>query len=214
MKIWTVYKTTNLLNGRYYIGVHATCNENDKYYGSGKIIKAIIKKHGAFKLTKEILFKFDSEDLAYSKERDLLVGILGVDPLCMNIGEGGKKPPSHKGRKLRIEEIEGRRLRALGNKYSLGKKHRKGALTGKIITAAVIEARKKTKLALKGRKPSPQTLEAWRKSDRSWMKTPEYRQKMSAAVSKAKMGKKRGPLSVQWKENLSKSLKKRYGSAP
>lgn len=34
-KHYLVYKTTNDLNGMYYIGKHATTNPNDSYLGSG-----------------------------------------------------------------------------------------------------------------------------------------------------------------------------------
>ena len=40
---YTVYKITNTLNNRYYIGVHKTNKINDSYYGSGIIIKEAIK---------------------------------------------------------------------------------------------------------------------------------------------------------------------------
>lgn len=45
-KYYFIYKTINLLNGRFYIGQHFTINLNDGYYGSGNIIKQSIKKHG------------------------------------------------------------------------------------------------------------------------------------------------------------------------
>ena len=39
---YTVYKTTNLVNNKIYIGVHTTEDINDDYLGSGSaIIKAI-----------------------------------------------------------------------------------------------------------------------------------------------------------------------------
>lgn len=33
-----VYKTTNNINGRYYVGVHTTDKLNDGYLGSGNAI--------------------------------------------------------------------------------------------------------------------------------------------------------------------------------
>ena len=43
-RVYTVYKTTNLINGSIYIGVHKTSNINDTYIGSGKLLKSAIKK--------------------------------------------------------------------------------------------------------------------------------------------------------------------------
>ena len=46
MNIYTLYKITNLINQKFYIGVHATNNPNDSYMGSGVAITRAIAKHG------------------------------------------------------------------------------------------------------------------------------------------------------------------------
>jgi len=43
---FVIYKVTNKINGKYYIGRHATKNLNDSYMGSGKGITNAIKKYG------------------------------------------------------------------------------------------------------------------------------------------------------------------------
>lgn len=44
--IFIVYKTTNLINYKTYIGVHKI-NESDKYLGSGTVLKLVIKKYAS-----------------------------------------------------------------------------------------------------------------------------------------------------------------------
>lgn len=45
--MYYLYKTTNLINHKYYIGVHYSEDiDNDDYLGSGKHLKSAIKKYG------------------------------------------------------------------------------------------------------------------------------------------------------------------------
>lgn len=85
---YTVYKTTNKLNGRYYIGKHKTKNLEDGYMGSGKLLKLAIEKYGIENFEKEILFIFDNEDEMNSKERELVVLAEETYNLCPG-GNGG-----------------------------------------------------------------------------------------------------------------------------
>lgn len=71
MKRHYVYETTNLINGKKYIGKR-TCNcpiEEDKYMGSGTLIKKAIKKYGKDKFKKEILQVCENEEMAFKWEK-------------------------------------------------------------------------------------------------------------------------------------------------
>ena len=62
-KFHILYKTTNLINGKYYIGIHSTNDLNDGYLGSGYLLWKAIDKYGShnFKCEHLKLFKSRSE---------------------------------------------------------------------------------------------------------------------------------------------------------
>ena len=69
---YTVYKVTNKINGKFYIGTHKTKDLNDDYMGSEKYLKYAIKKHGIENFYKEILFIYDNPDNMFEKEKERL----------------------------------------------------------------------------------------------------------------------------------------------
>jgi len=83
---YTVYKITNKINDKFYIGVHATKNVDDSYMGSGKLIKRAIAKYGIDNFHKEILFVFDNEPDMLEKEKEFVV----LSEMSYNLCEGGK----------------------------------------------------------------------------------------------------------------------------
>lgn len=87
-----VYKTTCLVTGHYYVGMHSTRRPNVVYYGSGVRLKRSLQKHGRDNHRIEILSHAKSEDELRSLEREAITETVLQDPLCMNImmgGEGG-----------------------------------------------------------------------------------------------------------------------------
>lgn len=85
-----IYKISNLINGRYYIGKHATTDINDDYMGSGLLITRAIKKYGKHQFKKEILFVFDNSNLMELKEKEIITEEMLLDPLCYNLALGGQ----------------------------------------------------------------------------------------------------------------------------
>lgn len=88
---YTIYKTTNLINKKYYIGMHSTKDPNDSYLGSGKKLKAAIKKYGKENFIKEVLFVFKTKKEMIEKEKELVI----VSEMSYNMNEGGHGGFSH-----------------------------------------------------------------------------------------------------------------------
>ena len=82
---YTVYKITNLINNKIYIGCHKTLNLDDEYMGSGKILHRAFAKHGIENFKKEILSVFDNKEEMFKKEKELVF----VNESTYNIKEGG-----------------------------------------------------------------------------------------------------------------------------
>ena len=86
---YTVYKTTNQVNGKFYIGTHKTVDLNDDYIGSGKYLKHAIEKHGIENFKKEILFVFDNAEEMFAKEAEIVTVDFLTEENTYNLKVGG-----------------------------------------------------------------------------------------------------------------------------
>jgi hypothetical protein len=84
------YQTTNLINGKKYIGVHTTKNLDDGYLGSGKILKKAFRKYGLENFKREILEFFDTEKQMYEREANLITDEIISDSKFYNLKHGGE----------------------------------------------------------------------------------------------------------------------------
>lgn len=84
-----IYKTTNVVNNKFYIGMHSTDNLIDGYIGSGKKLWYSINKYGKENHKVEILEFYNSRKLLKEREKDLVNEDLLKDPMCMNLRFGG-----------------------------------------------------------------------------------------------------------------------------
>jgi hypothetical protein len=87
---YTIYKTTNKINGKIYIGKHQTKDPNDSYLGSGKLLNCAIEKYGVENFEKEILFAFDNEDEMNAKEAELITEDFIKEDTNYNLCPGGQ----------------------------------------------------------------------------------------------------------------------------
>lgn len=88
-----VYRITNHLNGRYYIGMHSTDDIEDGYMGSGYNIRRAIKEFGIKNFEREILHDLETRELARLKEAELVTSETIKDPKCYNLIAGGGAIP-------------------------------------------------------------------------------------------------------------------------
>ena len=68
-----IYKITNILNNKIYIGAHYSEDiENDSYLGSGFRLKDAIKKYGKQNFKRQILHQFKTQKEMYQKQAELV----------------------------------------------------------------------------------------------------------------------------------------------
>lgn len=89
-KFWMVYETTNLINGKRYIGVHASSRCRDHYLGSGTVLKAAIKKYGRENFQRKILKLFTDARSAYAYEQQIVNADLIKSEQYYNLTLGGR----------------------------------------------------------------------------------------------------------------------------
>ena len=86
-----IYKITNLINGKIYVGKNKANDPN--YYGSGSLIKQAIKIHGKENFKKEILESCQSEEEFNKREKfwieKLQANIRHIGYNMMPGGDGG-----------------------------------------------------------------------------------------------------------------------------
>ena len=107
---YTIYKITNQINGKIYIGSHKTKNLNDSYMGSGKYLKHAQEKHGIENFTKEILFIFDNPEEMYAKEAEIVNEDFLAEENTYNLkvgGFGGWDHENQNSEKQRAKSIKG-----------------------------------------------------------------------------------------------------------
>ena len=91
-----IYKITNLVNGKIYIGKHSSIKLGDTYMGSGILINRAIKKYKIENFTKDVLCICETEKKLNEKEMYFIkkTGAFGCGYNLTKGGEGklGYKP--------------------------------------------------------------------------------------------------------------------------
>jgi hypothetical protein len=84
-----IYRITNLINGKIYIGCHRTKDLEDGYVGSGTILKRSIKKHGVKNFQKDILHCCSSAEEMFETETLLVNEEFVTRTDTYNLKKGG-----------------------------------------------------------------------------------------------------------------------------
>lgn len=178
---YVIYKITNKLNSKIYIGAHKTVNINDGYMGSGTGIKRAIKKYGVENFEKEILFSLNSEQEMYDKEAEIVTEDFIKKSNVYNMKTGGMRSCVYS------QDVR--------NKIS-------SSLTGRKRPKEVCEKLSKSFREIKRsdefKKKISNTLKGVKKPSR----TDEHKK----AISLSKKNIKLGPMSDGHRENLKRSL--------
>ncbi len=86
--MYIVYKTTNLVNNKFYFGVHKQLKD-DSYLGSGRALRRAIRKYGKSNFKRETIRTFLTKEESFLYEIEIINEHLS-DPLCYNLMPGGQ----------------------------------------------------------------------------------------------------------------------------
>lgn len=128
-KYHIVYKTTNKITNKIYVGLHSTNSINDKYLGSGWALKSAIKKYGRHNFKKEILYVFPTRKEARKKEALIVDKEFCKRLDTYNIAVGG----------LGVEDQYGEKNHMYGKEAPNSKKVKAVHKDGTIVKADSIE---------------------------------------------------------------------------
>ena len=84
-----IYKTTNKINGKYYIGMHKTDNLEDGYLGSGIHFKRALEKYGKENFEREILEYCNYDEEMHLAEARYITEDVVNDKNSYNLKLGG-----------------------------------------------------------------------------------------------------------------------------
>lgn len=231
IEIMFIYKTTNLINGKIYIGQCKRKKEPEKYIGSGNYLKKAIKKYGRENFSREILEDgISNSEILNEREKYWIKLYDSTNPsVGYNISPGGNAGlSSEKAGKTYEEMYGGEKAKEIKKKVSLGRSGIPASQatidsTRRRMTGATFSesTRKKQSDARRGKKLSPETRRKMsesrtgekRPAQSVFMKennpmsgkehTPETRKK----ISEKNRGVKRGPMSDESKKKISDANK-------
>lgn len=225
-----VYKTTNLINGKIYIGQDR--NNNPSYLGSGKKLKRAIAKYGKDNFVKETLETCTSEEELNDREAYWISTFNSQSRATgYNISAGGKEGDRSVGQKAFQKGLYQHWLKKYGKEEADKKWEEKRLRLSETIkrTGSPLTNKGRYQLWLEkfGKDEADARLENWKKNislaqqvkkDNGWTHSEEARRKIGEASKRPMQehvkAKLRKPKPVGFGEKISKALagKTRDGS--
>jgi len=207
MKYYTIYKITNIVNNKIYIGKHITNNLKDGYMGSGEFLLSAINKYGIDKFKKEFLYKFKTEKEMNNMEKKIVNKEFLSRKDVYNLRIGGDGGWDYINNKLKNHNTKIART-VFKNKLKKDKKFKK-----KISSILSLANKKRFK--------DPKERKKLSLANKKRFSNKDERKKMSLAclgkivslktrkkMSKSQKGRKH---SIATKKKISLSMKKYYG---
>lgn len=211
-----IYKITNLINGKIYVGKSVRNPKN--YFGSGKLIKQAINKYGISSFTKEILEVCETLDQLSNREK-FWIKELGSQHRGYNIAEGGTGGDTTSNHPNRDEIIEKRRIKNIGKKRTpefcklMSKLHKKRLLSidkeTKLIWGRKAADTKKNRMKASGYTDKEKEAKLKNTEKLIQFNKSEKGRKLTSDRFK---GKSNGPFSEEHRLNIGKASKGRPGS--
>lgn len=188
--MYCIYKITNLINGKTYIGQHKYKDLNDNYMGSGKLLKLAQKKYGLQNFKKEILvFSIVRKDFIDLLEKEYIAfERLNNKNGCYNISDGGEGGDTHN----HHVTVESRRKQSL-------------ALKGRISPTKGLHWYNNGKVnVLVAECPEGFVKGSLQKRKAAWNKGLKMSEKHCKRMSEIGKGR---PKSEEWKRKMSERMK-------
>ena len=167
-KYYYIYKITNLINNKTYIGQRKTNKspETDSYFGSGKLIKLAIKKYGINFFNKDIIENCKNWEELNIKEKTWIKKSNSLYPNGYNICKGGRggiscgelHPLYNKHQTTETKHKISEKLK--GTKRSLESIEKQKTTNKNNPIKMPKESRQKISILKKGKKQSKEHLEA------------------------------------------------------
>jgi len=174
MKYYYVYKTTNLITSKTYIGKHVSIKENDDYIGSGKLLWRSINKHGIENFKKEIIEYCNNHDILKEREIFWIENENSLYPNGYNIAKGGEGGDLY----TNNPDIELIKEKLRQNGYNQSLEHRKAFTKSRLGKSHTAESKKQISESKKGVKFSDEHRKNISEACKKYMKDiPRYNQR-------------------------------------